>query len=80
MNDLLSGRKRKNVCSTFFYIKTKKIFFSNVKFIGKKEGAQKLVGINGKNFLKTYKYRFEKTINNVRIYKDDFISKMKMTN
>ena len=64
----------------FLHKNQKNFFFKHVKFIGKKEGTQKLVGINGKFFLKTNKYRFEKTIDNVPIYKDDFISKMKMTN
>ena len=55
------------------YRKAKKKFLKHAKFISKSKNTQKLVGTNGRFFNKICKYRFEKTISNVHIYKDDFI-------
>lgn len=51
----------------------KKKFLKHAKFISKSKNTQKPVGTNGRFFNKICKYRFEKTISNVHIYKDDVI-------
>ena len=53
--------------------KAKTNFLKHAKFIGKRDSPPKLLGINERFFTKIYQYRFEKTISNVSIYKDDFI-------
>ena len=45
--------------------------------LAEKEDPKTLLGRNGRFFIKIYEYRFEKTINNVPISKDDFIPKWK---